>query len=127
MLISVAREKKASAYINDGSNRWPAVHRLDAANLYRLAIEKGTAGVSYHGTADQGVPTREIAEVIGRRLNVPVVSKSREEANEHFGWIAHFFSIDNPTSSQFTQEHLGWKPIHPALIPDLDRPAYFQG
>ena len=127
MIINIAREKKVSAYVGDGSNRWPAVHRLDAATLYRLAMEKGTAGMNYHCVADQGVPTREIAEVIGRRLSVPVVSKSGEEAKNHFGWMTYFFSIDNPTSSQFTQEHLGWKPNHAALIPDLDRPAYFQG
>lgn len=127
MLINIAREKKVSAYVGDGSNRWPAVHRLDAATLYRLAMEKGSAGMHYHCVADQGVPTREIAEVIGRRLNVPVVSKSGEEAKAHFDWMTYFFSIDNPTSSQFTQEHLGWQPTHPALIADLDRPAYFQG
>jgi nucleoside-diphosphate-sugar epimerase len=95
-LISIAREKGVSAFIGDGLNRWPAVHRFDAAHLYRLVLEKGSAGASYHGVADEGVPTREIAEVIGRQLNVPVVSKSPEEAADHFGWIGRFFGIDGP-------------------------------
>ena len=124
-LIGIAREKGASAYVGDGLNRWPAVHRLDAAHLYRLALEKGSAGARFHGVADEGVPVRDIADVIGRRLNVPVVAKSREEAVCHFGWLAHFLSIDNPTSSAQTQERLGWRPSQPALIPDLDRARYF--
>jgi nucleoside-diphosphate-sugar epimerase len=106
-LIGIAREKGVSAYIGDGLNRWPAVHRLDAAHLYRLALEKGTAGASYHGVADEGVPTREIAAAIGRGLNVPVVSKSNEEAADHFGWIARFFGMDGPASSALTQQRLG--------------------
>jgi nucleoside-diphosphate-sugar epimerase len=125
-LIAIAREKGASAYVGDGLNRWPAVHRLDAAHLYRLALEKGAAGARYHGVADSGVPFREIAEVIGRRLNVPVISKSAEEAADHFGWISHFVSIDCPASSEETQQQLGWRPTHAALIPDIDRPAYFE-
>ena len=125
-LIAIAREKGVSAYVGDGLNRWPAVHRLDAAHLYRLALEKGSAGARYHGVADQGVPFREIAEVIGRRLNVPVVSKSPEEAADHFGWISHFVSIDCPASSDETQQQLGWRPTHASLIPDIDRPAYFE-
>jgi nucleoside-diphosphate-sugar epimerase len=124
-LISVAREKGVSAYIADGLNRWPSVHRLDAARLYRLALEKGSAGASYHGVADEGVTTREIAEVIGRHLNVPVVSKSAEEAAHHFGWIARFFAIDGPASSAQTRERLGWKPIQSGLIADLDAGHYF--
>jgi len=125
-LIHIAHEKGVSAYIGDGRNRWPAVHRLDAARLYRLALEKGSAGASYHGVADEGVPTREIAEVIGRHLNVPVVSKSREEAADHFGWIAHFFGIDAPASSALTQERLGWQPLQPGLIADLNAEHYFE-
>jgi nucleoside-diphosphate-sugar epimerase len=125
-LISIAHEKGVSAYIGDGLNRWPAVHRLDAAHLYRLALEKGTAGASYHGVADEGVPTREIAEVIGRHLNVRVVSKSREEAADHFGWIAHFFGVDAPASSAQTQERLGWRPVQPGLIADLNAEHYFE-
>jgi len=125
-LIAIAREKGVSAYIGDGANRWPAVHRLDAAQLYRLAVEKGIAGARYHGIADQGVPFREIAEAIGRRLNVPAVSKSAEEAAEHFGWIANFAGIDCPASSDETQQQLGWRPTHASLLADIDRPAYFE-
>jgi len=125
-LISIAREKGVSAYIGDGLNRWPAVHRLDAAHLYRLVLEKGTAGASYHGVADEGVPTREIAEAIGRGLNVPVVSKSQEAAADHFGWIARFFGIDGPASSALTQERLGWRPVQPGLIADLNAEHYFE-
>jgi nucleoside-diphosphate-sugar epimerase len=125
-LIEVAREKGVSAYVGDGRNRWPAVHRLDAAHLYRLAIEKGTVATRYHGVADEGIPTREIAEVIGRHLNVPVVSKSREEAANHFGWIGHFFGIDGPASSVQTQAQLGWRPVQPGLIADLNADHYFE-
>ena len=125
-VIAVAREKGVSAYIGDGLNRWPAVHRLDAAHLFRLALENGSVGTRYHGVADQGVPFREIAQVIGRRLNVPLVSKSPEEAPDHFGWISHFGSIDCPASSAQTQEQLGWRPTDASLIPDIDRAAYFE-
>jgi len=125
-LISIAREKGVSAFIEDGLNRWPAVHRLDAAHLYRLVLEKGSAGVTYHGVADEGVPTREIAEAIGRGLNVPVVSKSHEAAADHFGWIARFFGIDGPASSAQTRERLGWRPVQPGLIADLSAEHYFE-
>ena len=125
-LIAIARERGASAYVGDGSNRWSAVHRLDAARLYRLALEKGSAGARYHGVGDEGVPFREIAGVIGRRLNLPVVSKTSEEAADHFGWFAHFAAIDCPASSAQTQQRLGWRPTQPGLIPDLDRPRYFE-
>jgi nucleoside-diphosphate-sugar epimerase len=125
-LIAIAREKSASAYIGDGLNRWPAVHRLDAAHLYRLALEKGSAGAIYHGVADEGVPTREIAAVIGKRLNVPVVSKGRKEAAEHFGWMGLFFAMDGPSSSTQTQQRLGWKPTQAELITDLDHTRYFE-
>src|SRR5579864_5969300 len=125
-LISIAREKGVSAFIGDGLNRWPAVHRLDAAHLYRLVLEKGTAGASYHGVADEGVPTREIAAAIGRGLNVPVVSKSREEAADHFGWLAHFLGVDAPASSAQTRERLGWRPVQPGLIADLNAEHYFE-
>jgi nucleoside-diphosphate-sugar epimerase len=125
-LISIAREKGVSAFIGDGLNRWPAVHRLDAAHLYRLVLEKGTAGASYHGVADEGVPTREIADAIGRGLNVPVVGKSSEDAADHFGWIARFFGIDGPASSAQTQERLGWRPVQPELIADLNAEHYFE-
>jgi nucleoside-diphosphate-sugar epimerase len=125
-LIGIAREKGVSAYVGDGLNRWPAVHRLDAAHLFRLALEKGAAGARYHGVADEGVPFREIAGVIGRRLNVPVVAKSPDEAADHFAWLARFVSFDNPASSRLTQERLGWRPSQPAPLPDIDRPIYFE-
>jgi nucleoside-diphosphate-sugar epimerase len=124
-LISIAHEKGVSGYVGEGLNRWPAVHRLDAAHLYRLALEKGSAGICYHGVADEGVPTRDIAEVIGRRLNLRAVSKVPAEAADHFGWIAMFFAIDGPASSAQTQERLGWRPNHPGLISDLDQAYYF--
>ena len=126
MLIDLARKKGASAYVGDGSNRWPAVHRLDTAHLYRLALENGATEESYHGVAEEGVPFEEIASVIGRRLNVPIVSKTPDEAVEHFGWLGHFVAIDNPTSSQRTRELLGWQPEQPGLIHDIDRSSYFK-
>jgi nucleoside-diphosphate-sugar epimerase len=107
-------------------NRWPAVHRLDAARLYRLVLEKNAAEPRYHAVADEGVPFREIAEVIGRRLNIPVVSKSPEEAADHFGWFARFAGLDCPASSARTRHRLGWSPTQPSLIPDIDRPIYFK-
>ena len=125
-LISIAREKGVSAFIGDGLNRWPAVHRFDAAHLYRLVLEKGSAGATYHGVADEGVPTREIAEAIARGLNVPVVGKSSEEAADHFDWIARFFGIDAPASSALTQERLGWRPTQVGLIADLNADHYFE-
>lgn len=125
-LIQIAHEKGISAYVGEGRNRWPAVHRLDAARLYRLALEKGAAGAIYHGVADEGVPTRQIAEVIGRQLNVPVVGESGEQATEHFGWIAPFFGMDGAASSAKTQEQLGWRPVQIGLIADLDRERYFE-
>ena len=125
MLIGIARAKGASAYVGEGLNHWPAVHRLDAAQLFRLAVEKGGAATYYHGAADQGVPFKDIAAVIGRRLNLPVVTKTHEEAAEHFGWFTHFASIDNWVSSQQTREVLGWNPTRPGLIADLDRERYF--
>ena len=124
-LIAIARQKGVSAYLGDGFNRWPAVHRLDAAHLYRLVLEKGSAGAKYHGVADEGMPFRDIAGVIGRRLNVPVVARSPQEAADHFGWLAHFVGIDCPASSAQTQGRLGWRPTQPGLIPDLDHPHYF--
>lgn len=125
LLIGLAREKGVSAYVGDGLNRWPGVHRLDAARLYRLVLESGSAAPRYHAVADEGVPFREIAELIGRRLGVPVVSQSRQDAAEHFGWFAEFAGLDCPASSAQTQQRLGWRPTQPSLIRDIDRPSYF--
>jgi nucleoside-diphosphate-sugar epimerase len=125
-LIEIARQKGISAYVGDGMNRWPAVHRFDAAHLYRLAIEKGSAGARYHAVADEGVPLRDVAAVIGRRLNVPVVSISTKEAADHFGWLGLFVGMDCLASSSQTQEQLGWRPTQPSLIADIDRPSYFE-
>ncbi len=127
ILIGLAREKGLSAYIGDGSNRWAGVHRLDAARLYRLVFEKATAGARYHAVGDEGVAFREIAEVIGRRLGVPVVSKSGEEAREHFGWIGPFMGLDLAASARRTRDELGWAPKEVGLIADIDRPSYFGG
>jgi nucleoside-diphosphate-sugar epimerase len=126
ILIKTAREKRVSAYVGDGKNRWPAVHRLDAASLFRLALEQTPAGPRFHGVAEEGVPFREIAEVIGRRLNLPVESKTPEEAATHFGWFANFAALDCPASSQLTQDRLGWKPTQPSLIADIDHDYYFK-
>jgi nucleoside-diphosphate-sugar epimerase len=126
-VIGIAREQGESAYLGDGQNRWPAVHRLDAAVLYRLALEKGAAAARYHCVDDEGVPFRDIAAVIGRHLNVPLVSRPKEEAARRFGWFAHFAQIDNPASSRHTRELLGWQPVQAKLIADLDGPSYFKG
>lgn len=122
---AVAREKGVAAFVGDGSNRWAAVHRIDAARLYRLALEKQEAGARYHAIAEEGVPVREIAEAIGRGLKVPVVSKSPEEAAAHFGWLAMLVGRDLTGSSVQTQRQLGWHPSGPGLIADLDRMNYF--
>jgi nucleoside-diphosphate-sugar epimerase len=120
-LISIARERGVSAHVGDGQNRWPAIHVLDAAPLYRLALEKGTAGARYHAVAEEGVRLREIAEAIGRGLKSPVVSRSPEEAAGHFGPLGFFVGADGPASSALTQERLGWRPTQKAgLIEDLD-------
>ena len=124
-VIEFAREKGVSAYIGEGLNRWPGVHRRDAARIYRLALERGAAGGPFHAIDEEGVPFKEIAEVIGRRLNIPVVSKSPAEAAEHFGWFSMFAGIDAPTSSARTRAKLEWKPLQPGLIADIDHPAYF--
>ncbi len=124
-LVGIARDKGVSGYIGDGSNRWPAVHRLDAAHLFRLALENAPAGSTLHAVADEGVPIRAIAEVIGRHLDLPVAAVSPEDAAEHFGWLAGYLAADSPASSTLTRELLGWHPTHPGLIEDLDKGHYF--
>jgi len=124
LLIDLARRKGRSAYIRDGANVWPGVNRLDAAELYRRAIEKGAPG-RYHAADETGVPVREIATIIGRRLGLPVESLEGEAASDHFGWFAHFAAIDNPTSSAATRVALGWEPRHSGLVAELDSAVYF--
>jgi nucleoside-diphosphate-sugar epimerase len=126
ILIDIARSKGVSAYVGDGSNRWPAVHRLDAAHLYRLAMEKGSAASIFHAIGDEGVPTRQIAEIVGRHLNVPAVSIAPGDAGEHFGWMGGFFALDAPASSALTQQRLGWQPTHIGLVADLEAGHYFR-
>ncbi len=125
-LIAVAREKGFSAYVGEGKNCWSAVHRIDAARLYRLALEKGKTGDRFHGVGDEGIPTREIAEVIGRRLNVPAVSKTREEVAALLGFIGVVLAMDALSSSKQSQEQLGWRPTQPGLLPDLEKGRYFE-
>ena len=125
-LIDFARQKGVSAHVGDGLNRWPAVHRRDAARLYRLVLEKDGAAARYHAVAEEGVPLRDIADIIGRRLNLSVAAQSRQEAASHFGWFAHFAMLDNPTSSARTRELLGWQPREIGLLADLDRASYFE-
>ena len=122
--VQVAREKGASAYIGEGLNRRPAGHVLDVAHLYRLALEKREAGSRYNAVAEEGISMREIAEVIGRGLNVPAVSLSQQEAQAHFGWLAMFAGFDMPASSAQTRQRLGWHPTGPGLIADLERMSW---
>jgi nucleoside-diphosphate-sugar epimerase len=126
ILINLAREKRVSAYIDEGANCWPAVHRLDAAHLFRLAVERAAKQAYYHGVAEEGVRFREIAETIGRRLNIPVVGKEPAEAASHFAWFAHFAALNVRASSKETQEVLGWRPTQPGLIADMHSPSYFE-
>jgi nucleoside-diphosphate-sugar epimerase len=124
-LIGIARAKGVSAFVGDGRNRWPAVHRLDAARLFRLAAEAAPAGSRLHAAGEEGVPFRDIAEAIGRQLKLPIVSIAAEDAADHFGFLSRFVAVDNPTSSTHTQELLGWRPEGPALIPDIEQGHYF--
>jgi nucleoside-diphosphate-sugar epimerase len=125
MLINIAREKGISVYVDEGLNRWSAVHRLDAAQLYRLAFEKAAPGATYHGVAEEGIHFRDIATAIGQHLNLPVVSKSAEEAAEHFGWFSAFAGLDCPASGTLTQEGLNWHPNQSTLLADLEQGGYF--
>ena len=125
-IVGIARERGVSGYIGDGSNRWPAVHRLDSARLFRLALEHAPAGSTLHAVADEGVPILDIAAVIGRHLDIPVDSIAPEQAGEHFTWLAGFLATDSPASSALTRELLGWQPSQSGLIADLDQGHYFQ-
>lgn len=125
ILIGLAKEKGVSAYVGDGRNVWPGVHRLDAARLYRLALERNAKDVRYHAAENSGTAFRDIAAVIGKHLDVPVVSLSPEEAGAHFGWFQHFAMMNNPTSSEWTRQTLGWAPEQPDLLSDLNT-AYFR-
>ncbi|MCF2490836.1 SDR family oxidoreductase [Dyadobacter sp. CY347] len=128
ILVNIAREKGVSAYIGEGQNRWNAVHRLDAAQLYRLAVEQGAKGgiARFHGAAEEAIPVKDIAEAIGKQLNIPVISVTHEAAAEHFGWFAHMAAIDCPTSSKLTQAQLTWHPTRPTLLADIESGIYTQ-
>jgi len=123
-LVEIAREKGVSGYLGEGRSRWPAVHRLDAGSLFRLALEKAPAGAVVHGVAEEGVPTRTIAEIIGRKLGLPAVSIAPEAAGAHFGWLGRFFAMDQPASSALTRQRMGWNPTHPGLVDDLEAGHY---
>ncbi len=126
VLVAIARDKGVSAYVGDGANQWSAVHRLDAANLVRRVVDDAPAGSTLHATGEDGVPTRAIAEAIGRGLDLPVVSIPAEQAAEHFGWLGRFFGADARASSELTRGLLGWSPVQPGLIEDLDEGHYFK-
>lgn len=125
-LLNIARDKGVSGYIGDGGNRWSGAHRLDVARLYRLALEKGRAGTSYHAVADEGVTARDIAQIVGRHLNLPVAAIAPENASAHFGMMAMFAGKDGAASSALTQKWLGWKPTEIGMIADISRPGYFE-
>jgi nucleoside-diphosphate-sugar epimerase len=124
-VVAIARDKGVSGYIGDGTNRWPAVHRLDSARLFRLALEEAPMGSTLHAVADEGVPIRDIADVIGRHLELPVVSVAPEDAGAHFSWLAPFLALDAPASSALTRELLDWQPLQPGLLDDLNEGHYF--
>ncbi len=126
-LFNVARDKGLSAYVGDGSNRWSAAHRTDVAKLYRLALEKGSAGKAYHAVADEAVPVRDLAELFARILNVEAKSLTPDEAAAHFGFMAMFAGLDMPASSALTQQWLGWKPKEIGVLEDIGQPGYFTG
>jgi nucleoside-diphosphate-sugar epimerase len=124
-LVNIARASGVAGYLDDGSNRWPAVHRLDSAHLFCLAVESAPAGSTLHAVADQGVPLRDIAAVMGQHLSVPVESIPAERAAEHFTWLAGFVGVDSPASSAITREMMSWEPTRPGLIDDLNEGHYF--
>ncbi|MEE4491208.1 SDR family oxidoreductase [Streptomyces sp. BE230] len=124
-LVGIARDKGVSGYIGDGANRWPAVHRADAAHLVRLALEDAPAGSTLHAVGEEGVPLREVADTIGRRLGLPVASLAPEDADAHFGWLGGLVGVDGPASSTLTRASFGWQPTHPGLIEDLAKGHYF--
>jgi nucleoside-diphosphate-sugar epimerase len=124
-LIDIARERGVAAYPGDGSNRWPSVHRLDAARLFRLALEAAPTGARLHAIDDEGIPVRDIASAIGSHLGVPVTAVAAGQASDHFGWLGTFFSLDVPASSAITRELLGWRPTHQGLLEDLEQGHYF--
>jgi nucleoside-diphosphate-sugar epimerase len=126
ILVNIARQKGVSAYIGEGLNRWNAVHRLDAAHLFRLALENAEPDARYHASAEEAITVKAIAEAIGKQLNIPVVSITPEEAPEHFGWFAQMAMIDCPSSSKWTQEQLNWHPTHATLLTDIDNGIYTQ-
>lgn len=125
-LVQIARDKGVSGYIGNGANRWPAVHRLDAAHLFRLALEQAPAGTSLNAVADEGVAIRDVAAVIGRHLGLPVTSIDPGDAAGHFTWMSSFIGLDSPASSAATRELMGWQPAQPGLIDDLEKGHYFQ-
>ena len=125
-LVGIARATGVAGYVGDGANRWPAGHTLDAARLYRLALESAPAGTRLHAVGDEGVPFTEIAETIGRNLGLPVASIAPADASEHFGFLGGLVTLDNPTSAELTRKLLGWAPEHPGLIADMDEGHYFR-
>jgi nucleoside-diphosphate-sugar epimerase len=125
-IVGIARDKGVSGYVGDGSNRWPAVHRLDTAHLFRLALDGAPAGSTLHAVAEEGVPIRSVAEVIGRHLDLPVVSIDPADAGEHFGWMGGFIGADSPASNALTRELVGWDPAQVGLIEDLEQGHYFR-
>lgn len=124
-LVGIARDKGVSGYVGDGSNRWPAVHRADAAHLVRLALEAAPAGSTLHAVGEEGVPIRDVADILGRRLGLPVASVPPEDADAHFGWLGGLVGVDGPASSALTRASFGWRPVQPGLIEDLDKGHYF--
>jgi nucleoside-diphosphate-sugar epimerase len=124
-VVEIAREHGVSAYVGDGANVWPAVHRSDAARVFRLVLEHAPPGSVYHAVAEEGLPTRTIAEVIGRHLELRVASIAPDQATAHFGWMGMFWAADLPTTSTLTQERLGWRPTGPGLLDDLEAGHYF--